>query len=120
MVVDNSSNSLFLTMSLIYFTLANGAQYEAEATEGQTLLQVAVQNSVDGLLAECGGSCTCGTCHCYIDPAQWDLLAAPESTESDMLDFVADERRETSRLACQIRITPALAGLKVSVPSRQI
>jgi ferredoxin, 2Fe-2S len=107
-------------MSLIYFTLANGGQYDAEASEGQTLLQVAVQNGIDGLLAECGGSCTCGTCHCYIDTAQWALLPAPETTESDMLDFVADERRATSRLACQIRITPELEGLRVHVPARQI
>lgn len=107
-------------MPLIIFTLANGGQYDAEAQAGQTLLQAAEQNGIDGLLAECGGSATCGTCHCYIDPAQWGLLPEPEPAEVEMLGYVADERRATSRLACQVRLTPALEGLRIELPARQI
>ena len=107
-------------MPLIIFTLANGGQYDAEALAGQTLLQAAEQNGIDGLLAECGGSATCGTCHCYIDPAQWGLLPAAEPAEVEMLGYVADERRATSRLACQVRLTPALEGLRIELPARQI
>lgn len=107
-------------MPLIFFTLANGGQYEAEAQPGQTLLQAAERNGIDGFLAECGGSCTCGTCHCYIDPAHWDRLPAPSAEESEMLGFVAAERQVTSRLACQVQLTAELDGLRVQVPARQI
>ena len=107
-------------MPLIIFTLANGGQYDAEAQTGQTLLQAAEQNGIDGLLAECGGSATCGTCHCYIDPVQWGLLPEAEPAEVEMLGYVADERRATSRLACQVRLTPALEGLRIELPARQI
>lgn len=107
-------------MPLILFTQANGGQYDAEAKVGKTLLQTAEANGIDGFFAECGGSCSCGTCHCYIDPAQLAWLPAPEKDESEMLDFVADERRPNSRLACQIKITDALDGLRVAIPARQI
>ena len=107
-------------MPLLYFIQANGGQYDAEAAVGQTLLQAAEENGIDGFLAECGGSCTCGTCHCYIDPAHVALIPAAESAELDMLDFVADERRPNSRLACQIKVTAQLDGLKVQIPARQI
>ena len=98
-------------MPLILFTQANGGQYDAEAKVGKTLLQTAEANGIDGFFAECGGSC---------DPAQLALLPAPEKDESEMLDFVADERRPNSRLACQIKITDALDGLRVAIPARQI
>ena len=107
-------------MPSLYFIQANGGQYDAEAAVGQTLLQAAEESGIDGFLAECGGSGTCGTCHCYIDPAQSGWLPAPEPAELEMLDFVADERRPNSRLACQIKVTAQLEGLKVQIPARQI
>ncbi len=107
-------------MPLILITQANGGQYDAEAQVGQTLLQTAQSNSIDGFFAECGGHCACGTCHCYIDEAQLAWLPLPDKNELEMLDFVADERRPNSRLACQIKITEALEGLRVAIPARQI
>lgn len=107
-------------MLLLYFIQANGGQYDAEGAVGQTLLQAAEESGIDGFLAECGGSCTCGTCHCYIDSVQLALLPAPESAELEMLDFVADERRPNSRLACQVKLSAQMDGLKVHIPARQI
>lgn len=107
-------------MPSLYFIQADGGQYDAEGAVGQTLLQAAEESGVDGFFAECGGSGTCGTCHCYIDPAQLALLPAPASAELEMLDFVADERRPNSRLACQVKLTAQLEGLKVQIPARQI
>ena len=107
-------------MPLIFYTLANGGQYEADAAVGESLMQVAEQSGIGGFLAECGGSATCGTCHCYIAPEHWDLLPVAEKDETDMLDFVAAERRPTSRLACQVKVTAAMEGLRVEVPGRQI
>jgi 2Fe-2S ferredoxin len=107
-------------MPLIFFTLANGAQYEAPASIGQTVLQAAERAGIDGFLAECGGSCTCGTCHCHLDPSQAHLFPPPEPAEDEMLDFVADGRTDHSRLACQLHITPAHEGLRVGIPARQV
>lgn len=107
-------------MPTILFTQPNDAEIEASAGVGKTLLQAAEAHGVDGLLAECGGSCSCGTCHCYIDPAQLSLLAVPEKAELEMLDFVADERKPNSRLACQVKIVAELDGLRVQMPARQI
>jgi ferredoxin, 2Fe-2S len=106
-------------MPTIYFTLADGSRQAAEASVGSTLLQAAERAGVDAFLAECGGCCTCGTCHCVIDPLQWELLPAPLDAENDMLDFVAAGRCPTSRLACQLTITPGLHGLRVSLPGTQ-
>jgi ferredoxin, 2Fe-2S len=107
-------------MPLIVFTLANGGQCEADAKVGHTVLQAAERAGIDGFLAECGGSCTCGTCHCHLDPSQAHLFPAPEPAEDEMLDFVADGRTDHSRLACQLRITDAHEGLRVGVPARQV
>lgn len=109
-----------VVMPLIFFTLSNGAMYETQAKVGQTVLQAAERAGVDGFLAECGGSCTCGTCHCHLHPSQADWFPAPDSAEAGMLDFVADERTAHSRLACQLKITSAHEGLRVGIPARQI
>lgn len=107
-------------MPTIHFTLPDGSQRRAEAPEGSTLLQASQLAGIDAFLAECGGSCTCGTCHCVIDPAQWSLLPAAETAEDDMLEFVAAGREATSRLACQLRVTDALQDLRVRIPATQV
>lgn len=107
-------------MPTIHFTLADGSQRRATAPEGSTLLHASQLAGIDDFLAECGGSCTCGTCHCVIDPAQWSLLPAAETAEDEMLEFVAAGREATSRLACQLRVTAALDGLRVRIPATQI
>lgn len=107
-------------MVQLTFTLANGATYDAEGTPGQTLLQVAQNQGIDGFWAECGGNCTCATCHCYLSGAAAEAVPAPTENEQVMLDCVADERRPGSRLACQVRLQDNLNGLRVEVPARQI
>ena len=107
-------------MPLILITLANGGQYEAEGENGATLLEAVRAAGIDGFLAECGGNGTCGTCHCYIAPEAKHLLVQAEDAENEMLDYVADERRSNSRLACRVRLTGEMDGLRVSIPARQI
>ena len=87
--------------------------------EGWNLMLGAINNGVDGIVGECGGSCTCATCHCYVDEARLAELPPPAEGEAAMLDFVAAERRPNSRLACQIRATAALDGLRVELPATQ-
>ena len=79
-------------------------------------MQVAVDNNIPGIDAQCGGACACATCHIYVR-AEWRKhMPAPDDLEAGMLDFSEDEVRPTSRLACQIKITPELDGLIVDLP----
>jgi len=106
-------------MLLIHVTTAQGATHEVSAEEGQTLLDAVTAAGVEGLLGECGGCCSCATCHCMVDESQLGLLAAPESSEAQMLDFVATERVAGSRLACQVKLQAQHQGLRLTLPDRQ-
>jgi len=97
----------------------DGHEDVVEIREGWSLMQGARAAGVEGIVAECGGACSCATCHCYVDEAWRARLPAPTSEELQMLDNVADDRRPGSRLSCQLRITGSLDGLRVSLPARQ-
>jgi 2Fe-2S ferredoxin len=77
-------------------------------------MEAAVDNDVDGVVAECGGACACATCHVYVDPEWQERLPAIEAMEDAMLDAVMD-RQPGSRLSCQIELTAELDGLRVRV-----
>ena len=81
-------------------------------------MEVAIQNEVPGIVAECGGSCACATCHVYIDVPWSDKLDPKQDNEEDMLDFAFDVR-ENSRLSCQLTVTDELDGLIVDLPEKQ-
>jgi 2Fe-2S ferredoxin len=81
-------------------------------------MEAAKMNLIEGIEAECGGACACATCHVYVDEAWKQRTGSPEQMEEDMLDFAFDVR-PTSRLSCQIRVTPELDGLVVHVPEKQ-
>jgi len=106
-------------MTKITFIEPEGAEVEIDVADGWTLMQAATTQGVEGIEAECGGSCACATCHCYIDGEQAAHLPAPTETELEMLDNVAAERRANSRLSCQIKVTPALEGMIVRMPEVQ-
>jgi len=105
-------------MAKITFISADGTQYDTEAEAGSTVMEAAIMNGVPGIVAECGGACTCATCHVYVTEAWSEQVGPPSAMEEDMLDF-AYEVRPTSRLSCQIRVKDALDGLVVEVPGRQ-
>ncbi len=105
-------------MTKITFIEANGTTYETEGVVGSTVMETAIHAGVPGIVAECGGACTCATCHVYVDEAWSETVGGPSVMEEDMLDF-AFEVRPTSRLSCQIKVKDALDGLVVHVPSRQ-
>ena len=95
-----------------------GTARTVEADVGSTVMEAAIRNNVPGIDAECGGACACATCHVYVD-GEWAAVVGPaEAMEQDMLDFASDVRA-TSRLCCQIRVTPELDGLSVTTPARQ-
>lgn len=102
-------------IKLIFICLSDNKKYEVETEGGQTLMEAAVAHKIPHIAAECGGACSCGTCHIYID-AFWQKIMPPLSAqEEDMLIF-ADKRQSSSRLACQIPITDDMDGLTVYVP----
>ncbi len=105
-------------MPQITFVEANGTRHEVSGEAGSTVMETAIMNGVPGIVAECGGACTCATCHVYVDADWADRVGGPSVMEEDMLDFAFDVR-ETSRLSCQIKVKPDLDGLVVHVPSRQ-
>jgi ferredoxin, 2Fe-2S len=92
----------------------SGQERSLEAPEGRTLMEVIRDNGFDELLALCGGCCSCATCHVHIDAAYMDKLPAMSEDENDLLDS-SDHRNEYSRLSCQVPVTSALAGLKVTI-----
>ncbi|MFL0796782.1 MAG: 2Fe-2S iron-sulfur cluster binding domain-containing protein [Cellvibrionaceae bacterium] len=105
-------------MPVIKFVEANGTEYEADAAVGSTVMQAALDNMVDGILAECGGSCSCATCHCYIDNKFLKQLPEPSAGEQAMLAAVIDPK-ENSRLACQVEIADNMEGMVVNLPASQ-
>jgi 2Fe-2S ferredoxin len=106
-------------MANITYIEASGQSTTVDLADGWSLMQGATANGVDGILGECGGSCACATCHCYVDEARLGDLPPASEGELGMLDNVAAERRPNSRLACQIKASPALEGLVVHLPAVQ-
>ena len=100
------------------FNLSDGSTQTVEAPEGYTAMEAATRNGVPGILAECGGACSCATCHVIVDPDWFGRSGAPSDEERELLTFAFDVQ-PTSRLSCQIRLTKQLDGLTVTVPLRQ-
>lgn len=101
------------------FIHSDGSEEGFEAPEGISLMQAATGRGVQGIVAECGGQLNCATCHVYVHEDWAGRLPPPKDDELAMLDCTAAERRPTSRLSCQIRLTADLQGLTVTVPERQ-
>ena len=91
-----------------------GVEQEVEAANGVSVMEAIRDAGFDELLALCGGCCSCATCHVHIDPAFMDKLPKLSEDENDLLDS-SDHRNEFSRLSCQIPISDAIEGLKVTI-----
>jgi ferredoxin, 2Fe-2S len=95
-----------------------GSARTVEAEVGSTVMETAIKNGIPGIEAECGGACACATCHVYVDDAWRETVGDASPMEEDMLDF-GYEVKASSRLSCQIKVTPDLDGLVVRTPERQ-
>lgn len=107
-------------MPQVTYKKIDGSQQSIDADVGASVMVTAVRNDVGGIVGECGGSMSCGTCHVFVDPAWADKLPAIGAEEGQILDVVAAGRRPESRLACQIEMTPELDGLVVQIPETQM
>jgi len=101
-------------MPQITFIGNDGRPVTVSAKVGHSLMEVAVDNDIAGMVAECGGACACATCHTYIDAAWIERMPPMQEMEDAMLDSAMD-RRDNSRLSCQIEVSDALDGLVVTV-----
>ncbi|CAE6959464.1 2Fe-2S iron-sulfur cluster-binding protein [Paraburkholderia domus] len=104
----------------ITFITADGEQHAVSAPCGWTLMEAAVKHGVPGIVAECGGSCACATCHMYIDSEWVSKATAPQQIEREMLEWTAEPATERSRLGCQVPITSELDGIVIRVPTTQL
>jgi 2Fe-2S ferredoxin len=91
-----------------------GEEKEVEAANGVSVMEAIRDNGFDELLALCGGCCSCATCHVYVDPAFADKVDALSEDENDLLDST-DHRQDNSRLSCQLHMSDAVDGLKVTI-----
>lgn len=103
---------------IVFKSEQDNREFAVDSISGLTLMEAALENNVAGIVAECGGACACATCHVYIDEKWRDRVGEPNAMEDDMLDFAFD-RRENSRLSCQIVLDESLDGLVVYIPERQ-
>jgi 2Fe-2S ferredoxin len=106
-------------MIRIRFIANDQSHQDIEAAPGQSLMKAAVDANVKGIEADCGGTLTCATCHVMVDAPWTEKLPPASPDELDMLDFAASPVQPTSRLSCQLQLTPALDGLVVRLPSSQ-
>ncbi|MEH2523806.1 MULTISPECIES: 2Fe-2S iron-sulfur cluster-binding protein [unclassified Bradyrhizobium] len=107
-------------MPSIIFIHPDGRRQHTEASVGESVMQAATRNDINGILAECGGNAMCATCHVYVDEDWLARLPAMGGDEDALLDGAAAERQANSRLSCQIKLAADLDGLVLSLPDRQL
>ncbi len=107
------------TVTINYISHA-GVKQPIAVTIGNSVMEGAVRNGINEIVAECGGGAQCGTCHVYVEEAWLPKLKPMEDDENAMLDTTACPRRPNSRLSCQIEVTKELDGLTVHTPEAQV
>jgi 2Fe-2S ferredoxin len=107
-----------LQMVGIVFVKPDGERVEVEAEIGHSIMEAALNNDIDEVLAECGGSMSCATCHVHIAPEWADKLESRTEMEAELVDCAIDPD-EYSRLSCQIEMSDALDGIVINLPASQ-
>jgi ferredoxin, 2Fe-2S len=106
-------------MPTIKFIEHNGTEHDVTAEVNRSAMQAASDHMIPGIIADCGGNCSCATCHVYVDPAWASKLGSPSDQEQAMIEC-ALHVQTNSRLSCQINVTPELDGLVLRLPESQI
>src|SRR6202521_5208513 len=107
------------TMPRVTYIAQDGKETTRDIAVGTSVMQAAVLHGVDGIVAECGGSCMCATCHVYVQDDQLAMPPPMEADEDAMLDGTASPRRPNSRLSCQLVVSAEMEGLVVHLPETQ-
>ena len=106
-------------MAKITYVNSEGVSKTIEVDNGLTVMEGAIQNNVEGIDADCGGSMACATCHVYVKEEWFNKLPKKEDGEEDMLDM-AFEPKKNSRLSCQLMVSDQIDGLVVNLPEKQV
>jgi 2Fe-2S ferredoxin len=106
-------------MPKIRFIQHNGTEHVVDGEVDNSVMQTAVDHMVPGIIGDCGGNCSCATCHGYVDPAWSDKLEPMSEDEVVMLDGVMNVEGN-SRLTCQVKLSENLDGLVVRLPRSQV
>ena len=107
-------------MPTITYIQPDGTKAEVDVQAGKRVMQTAIAEDIDGIVAECGGQAMCATCHVYVDDAFLDRLPEMSEDEDEMLTDTVAPRTDQSRLSCQIPVGEELDGLVVRIPDRQV
>ena len=105
-------------MPKITFIQFDGTETSIDADVGSTIMNTALDNLIPGIDADCGGECSCATCHVLVDESWMEKVGQPGESEESMLDLNPD-RATNSRLSCQINVSDDLDGLVVNLPEFQ-
>ena len=129
---SKSSETIIWQLSLLFFFIPiyklmtkityienNGKEHTVDVQNGLTVMEGAVQNNIPGIDADCGGGMACATCHVYVKEDWFDKINKKSEGEDDMIDQ-AYEPKKSSRLSCQIQVSPEIDGLEVHLPGKQI
>ena len=103
-------------MPNVTFILPDESEVTVEALAGDSLMQTAVDNVIEEITADCGGCCSCATCHCFITPAWQGKVSPADDMEQALLETAIEDVQPNSRLSCQITLDDSLDGLVVKVP----
>ncbi len=106
-------------MARVTYIEPDGRAVTLEVATGHSVMSAAMEAGLEGIEAQCGGNMACATCHCYVQDPWLERLPPPGEDERLMLQNVAAERRDNSRLSCQLIVRPELEGLTVEFPERQ-
>jgi 2Fe-2S ferredoxin len=104
----------------VIYVGTTGQEYTVDAVDGESVMATAVKNGVPGIIGECGGNASCATCHVWVRDEFVALVGEPNDTEEDLLEMGVSDRREGSRLSCQIRMSDDLDGLTVDIAPQEI
>ena len=100
-------------MAKITFITKDEETIIVEGNSG-SIMELAVENSIPGIDGDCGGVCSCATCHVHVDPEFMEITGKATEIETDILEF-DDNMNEYSRLSCQLEISDKLEGIVLKV-----
>jgi 2Fe-2S ferredoxin len=105
-------------MPAITYIEFDGTEYHVDVAVENSVMEGALNNMIDGIVAECGGCCVCCTCHCMIDPEWSKIVGDANDDENELLEML-DVREPTSRLSCQVQVSAEMDGMVVRLPESQ-
>ncbi|MEO7335593.1 MAG: 2Fe-2S iron-sulfur cluster-binding protein [Caldimonas sp.] len=107
-------------MPQITYLLPDGSRRSVTVQSGANVMRTAIENDIDGIIAECGGAAACATCHVYVEAASASRFPRPTEIEDEMLESTASERLPESRLSCQLTLPAGLDEVVVRIPPLQV